>query len=223
MPTIDGKPRKLLGQAARNGFFFVLDRTNGKNLVSKPYVPLNWAKGVDAKGQPIPDVGKEPSTDGSLVTIPGGGGTNWMPPSFDPQTQLFYVNAVRGYSVNYLTDTDPHPEGYGGSGKDSVVATGTGGFGYPDGCGALEPCLFAVAGTTGFGFPGILTTAGKLLFTGDYAANFVAYNPADGTIQWHFPVLSSVTNGPETYMLDGKQYVIVGAGDTLFAFALVQP
>jgi alcohol dehydrogenase (cytochrome c) len=220
--TIDGKPRKLLGQAARNGFFFVLDRTNGKSLVSKPYVPLNWAKGVDAKGQPIPDVAKQPSTDGSLVTIPGGGGTNWMPPSYDPQTELFYVNAVRGYSVNYLTDTDEHPEGYGGGGRTVWsqrvlealnIRTGEVAWQHP----------YPTVGGGGFGFPGILTTAGKVLFTGDYAANFVAYNPADGKTLWHFPVLQSVTNGPETYLLDGKQYVIVGAGDTLFAFGLIEP
>ncbi len=114
---IDGKPRKLLAQAARNGYFFVLDRTNGKNLVSKPYVPLNWSKGVDAKGQPIPDGRKEPTVDGSLISMYGGGATNWMPPSFSPQTGLFYVNATRGFSVTYLTDTSDRPEGYGGSGR----------------------------------------------------------------------------------------------------------
>jgi alcohol dehydrogenase (cytochrome c) len=220
--TIDGRPRKLLGQAARNGFFFVLDRTNGKDLVSKPYVPLNWAKGVDAKGQPIPDIGKRPSPDGSLVTIPGGGGTNWMPPSFDPQTNLFYVNAVRGYSVNYLTDTDEHPEGYGGSGRTVWsqrvlealnIKSGDVAWSHP----------YPVVASTGFGFPGILTTAGRILFTGDYAGNFMALSPGDGKILWHFPVLQSVTNGPETYLLDGRQYVVVGAGDTLYAFALIQP
>ena len=114
---IDGKPRKLLAQAARNGYFFVLDRTNGKNLLSKPYVPLNWSKGVDAKGQPIPDERKEPTVDGSLISMYGGGATNWMPPSFSPQTGLFYVNATRGFSVTYLTDTSDRPEGYGGSGR----------------------------------------------------------------------------------------------------------
>ena len=73
--TIDGKPRKLLAQAARNGYFFVLDRINGKNILSKPFVPLNWSKGVDASGQPIPDETKEPTLDGSYLTINWGGGT----------------------------------------------------------------------------------------------------------------------------------------------------
>src|SRR5499433_2587838 len=111
-----GRPRKMLAQAARNGYFFVLDRTNGKNLVSKGFVGVNWSKGVDMHGQPIPDPRKEPTTDGSLINTPAGGGTNWPPPSFDPDTGLFYVNADRGYSLAYLTDTDEKPEGYGGRG-----------------------------------------------------------------------------------------------------------
>ncbi len=219
---IDGKPRKLLAQAARNGFFFVLDRTNGKDLVSKPFVPLNWAKGVNAKGQPIPDVAEEPKTDGSLTTIPGGGGTNWMPPSFDPQTQLFYVNAIRGYSVSYLTDTDVRPEGYGGSGRTLWSQHVLEALDVRTGKVAWNHSYPSIGGA-GSGTSGILTTAGKLLFTGDYAGNLVAYDPASGKILWHFPVVHSVGNGPETYILDGKQYVIAGAGDTLFAFALLRP
>lgn len=219
--TVDGRPRKLLAQAARNGYFFVLDRTNGKSVLSRPYVPLNWSKGVDAKGQPIPDPKKNPTPDGSLLTIPGGGGTNWLPPSFDPQTGLFYVNATRGYSLTYLTDTDPRPEGYGGSGRGlwsqhllEAINAATGEI-------AWRHPYPTVGGSGGLGGPGILTTAGKLLFTGDYGGNFIAFNPSDGTPIWHFPVLHGVSNGPETYELDARQYVVVGAGDTLFAFALL--
>ena len=82
----NGQPRKLLAQAARNGYFFVLDRATGENLVSAPSSGRTGPKGVDAKGQPIPDPAKEPKVDGALLNIPGGGATNWMPPSFDPQT-----------------------------------------------------------------------------------------------------------------------------------------
>jgi alcohol dehydrogenase (cytochrome c) len=215
--AIDGQPRKLLAQAARCGYFFVLDRTNGKNLVSKGFTGVNWSKGVDAKGQPIPDPAKEPKVDGSLIDIPAGGGTNWPAPSYDPDTGLFYVNASRGYSIAYLTDTDPKPEGYGGRGgaltSEAVLEAldiGTGDIRwshtYPSGG-------FATAG------PGILTTAGKVLFTGDLAQNLIAYDPAAGTILWHFTLPQNVSNGPSTWMLDGRQYLIVGAGDTLFAFA----
>jgi alcohol dehydrogenase (cytochrome c) len=219
--TIDGQPRKLLAQAARNGFFFVLDRTNGNNLVSKPFVPLNWAKGIDSKGQPIPDAAKEPKVDGALLTEAGGGGTNWMPPSFDPETGLFYVNATRGYSVAYLVDTDPRPEGYGGTARGLWSEHVLEALDYRTGNIVWQhayPRIGEAAG--GLGGPGILTTAGNLLFTGDYAGNLIAYDAKNGAILWHFRMPMPLTNGPETYTLDGKQYVAVGAGDALYAFAL---
>ena len=219
---IDGKPRKLLAQAARNGYFFVLDRTNGKNIVSKPFVPLNWSKGVDAKGQPVPDEAKDPKVDGALLTINAGGGTNWLPPSFDPDTGLFYVNATRGYSLAYLTDTDERPEGYGGSARTLWSQHLLEALDYKTGQIAWSHAYPAVTGLGyGLGGPGVLTTAGRLLFTGDYAGNFVAYDAANGDILWHFPILHSVSNGPETFTLNGKQYIVAGAGDTLFAFTLV--
>jgi alcohol dehydrogenase (cytochrome c) len=217
---VDGKPRKLLAQAARNGYFFVLDRVTGKNLISKPYIPLNWSKGVDERGQPIPDPAKDPTVDGSLLTIPGGGGTNWLPPSFSPQTGLFYVNATRGYSLIYLTDTDERPEGYGGSGRGLWSEHLLEAIDYKTG-NVLWSHPYPAGGGFGLGGPGILTTAGNLLFTGDYAGNLIAYAPKDGTILWHFPMIQSLSNGPVTYLLADKQYLIVGAGDTLFAFALL--
>ncbi len=84
--VIDGKPRKLIAQAARNGHFFVLDRTTGKAIISSEYVKTNWTSGYDAKGQPIPNPAKEPQIDGALVTPNQGGATNWPPPSFSPAT-----------------------------------------------------------------------------------------------------------------------------------------
>ncbi len=189
--------------------------------MTTPFVGTNWAKGIDAQGQPIPDPRKQPQVDGSLIDIPGGGGTNWIPPSYDPETRLFYVNAVRGYALTYLTDTDERPEGYGGTGHGLWS----------------EPLLEAIdyqtgqirwshpypsSGPRGLGGPGILTTAGKLLFTGDPADNLIAFDPESGRILWHFPMLSQLSNGPMTYELEGKQYLIVGAGDTLYAFALLK-
>src|SRR5580698_7938533 len=111
---IDGHPRKLLAQSSRNGYFFVLDRTNGKNILSKPFIDINWSKGLDAKGQPIGNPSKEPKPDGTLVVPALGGAANWPSPSFDPDMGLFYVNAASSYSLYYLTDTDDKPEGYGG-------------------------------------------------------------------------------------------------------------
>jgi alcohol dehydrogenase (cytochrome c) len=71
------------------------------------------------------------------------------------------------------------------------------------------------------GGPGILTTAGNLLFSGDYKGNLIAFDAAKGDILWHFPMLRGLDNGPETYLLDGRQYLVVGAGDTLYVFTLI--
>jgi alcohol dehydrogenase (cytochrome c) len=220
--TIGGKSRKLLAQAARNGYFFVLDRTNGESIVSKPFVPLNWSKGIDKRGEPIPDPQKEPTVDGNLITINGGGGTNWMPPSLSPQTGLFYVNAFRGYSVTYLTDTGTHPEGYGGSIRGLWTQHVLEALDYKTGDVKWSHGYSTAMGTGGVGLggPGILTTAGGLLFSGDYFGNLIAFNAANGEILWHFPMLHSLGNGPETYELDGVQYVVAGGGDTLYVFSL---
>jgi alcohol dehydrogenase (cytochrome c) len=213
---IDGQPRKLIGQANRNGYFFVLDRATGKNIVSYPFLKtLNWSKGVDQRGQPIPNSEKDPQVAGVLVSPPSGGATNWPSPSFDPLTKLFYVNTSAAYSMFYLTDTDAHPEGYGAAEKQS---------------GNLGNSLLALDYKTGKtvwkhewpggGLTGLLSTAGNLLFSGDGSAHLIAFDPASGKIVWHTNLASSVSNGPETYLLDGKQYLVVGAGGTLYAFTL---
>ncbi len=214
---IDGKPRKLLAQANRNGYFFLLDRTNGKNLLTAPMIrSMNWSKGIAPNGQPIPDPAKEATIEGVLVSPQTGGATNWPPPSYDPDTGLFYVGTSQEYSMFYLTDTDPHPEGWGAAERDA---------------GHLGGDLEAIDIKTGKiawdhhypftgGAVGILTTAGKLLFTGDGAQHLVAFDPANGNILWHAGLADDLSNGPETYMLDGQQYLVAGAGDSLYAFTL---
>jgi alcohol dehydrogenase (cytochrome c) len=216
--VVDGKPRKLLAQAARCGWFFVLDRVTGKNLVSKPFSGTgNWAKGVDDHGQPIPDPMKEPKVDGSLIDIPIQGATNWPPPSYDPETKLFYVNGSEGYGIAYLYDTSDEPEGYGGGGAGTFDAR-TALFALNTQTGAVQwkhevQPTASSGGMTG----GILTTAGGLLFTGD-SGHLAAFDPKNGNILWNQRLLAPVSNGPSTWMLNGRQYVIVGAGDTLYAF-----
>jgi len=81
---------------------------------------MNWSKGISASGQPIPDPAKEATIDGVLVSPATGGATNWPPPSYDPQTGLFYVGTVQEFSTFYLTDTDPHPEGWGAAEREVV-------------------------------------------------------------------------------------------------------
>jgi acido-empty-quinoprotein group A len=220
--VIDGKPRKLLAQAARCGYFFVLDRTNGKYLVSTPFVnKANWAKGIDERGQPIPNVGKEPQVDGSMVDVPINGATNWPPPSYSPITKLFYVNATEGYGVAYLYDTSAEPEGYGGGGSGAAFDSRSTLLALDVTNGQVKWRHVAKGeGAEGGGIAGgILTTAGNLLFTGD-SNRLAAFDPANGNILWSAVLTGRVSNGPSTYTLDGKQYVIAGAGDTLYAMAL---
>jgi len=215
----NGKQRKMLGQAARNGYFFLLDRATGEHLVTHPFIEtLNWSKGINAKGQPIADPAKEATIDGVLVSPHSSGATNWPPPSFDPETGLFYVSTNQSFSMFYLTDTDPHPEGYGAAEKNA------GGLG-----GTLRALDYKTGKTVwrhdypgGGGLSGLLTTSGKLLFSGDGSQHLVAFDPANGKILWHAGLGSNISNGPETYMLDGKQYLVVGAGDSLYAFTLAE-
>jgi alcohol dehydrogenase (cytochrome c) len=212
---IDGKPRKLLAQASRNGYYFLLDRTNGKNLVSTPYVEINWSKEVNANGNPIRDFKKDPSTAGTLVEPSAHGGTNWQTPSFDPNLGLFFLHAERSYSVFFLTDTGEKPEGYGGR-DDKIWA---------------EEFIEAIDYKTGkvrwkhdigqgSGFMSILTTEGKLLFSGDNAGNALALDPVTGRTLWHVNLGGVMNTAPITYQLDGRQYLLCAADDALFAFML---
>ncbi len=212
---INGQPRKLVAQASRNGWFFVLDRKTGENYKSTEFVKTNWAKGVDAKGQPIPNPAKEPQVDGALISPNQGGAVNWPPPSFSPQTGLFYVNATRAFSIYYIFDEDDKPEGWGGNDQ--------GGWGE-----AMLQALDYQTGKVRWSHKwegssvrsGVLSTAGNLVFAGDPANNLVALNASTGQPLWHANLGSSVSNGAITYELDGVQYLVVGAGDTLFGFVM---
>ena len=113
--TFHGQPKKMLMQASRNGYFFVLDRTNGKSLLTVPFGPVNWASGVDKEGRPMPDPVKEPSPDGVLIAPDEGGLTNYRSPSFDPKTGLFIVDAHPAWSVYF---NKPADGSYGWAGAD---------------------------------------------------------------------------------------------------------
>jgi alcohol dehydrogenase (cytochrome c) len=212
-----GKPRKLLAQASRNGYFFLLDRQTGKPLLTTQFVKTNWASGVDAQGRPIPDPAKEPQADGALVEGNANGGTNWMAPSFSPETGLFYVNAQRGYAFWYsVLDEKGAPVDHQGGGSiplftDSVL------LGIDYRTGKLRWDRSLGEGNAG---AGILTTAGHLLFTGDLLGNVFALDAANGSVLWHTRPGSNLSNAPMTYELHGRQYVVTGVNDTLYAWTL---
>jgi acido-empty-quinoprotein group A len=222
--VIDGQPRKLLAQANRNGYFFLLDRTNGKHVLTTKHIEsLNWTKGLNANGQPIPDPAKEASVSGTLVSPDTNGATNWPPPSFSPDTGLLYVGTSQSFSILYLTDTDPRPQGWAAAERNvGNLGRELKAIDYKTGKVRWSRPLALTAGVSGGPPPGLLTTAGRLLFGNDGGGNFVAYDPATGKPLWRAGLGTNTTNGPQSYMLDGRQYVVVGAGDTLFAFALQQ-
>ena len=215
--VIDGKPRKLIAQAARNGHFFVIDRTTGKAIVSKEYVKTNWSSGYDAKGQPIPNPAKHPQIDGVLVTPDQGGATNWPPPSFSPATGLFYVSCGRPFSIFYLYDIGDNPMGWGGTDRGGYAESMIQAIDYKTGSIRWTHKWESNIRS------GLLSTAGNLLFAGGPSQDIVALNATTGDALWHARLNAAVSNGPITYEMDGLQYLIVGAGDTLWAFVMNKP
>jgi alcohol dehydrogenase (cytochrome c) len=208
-----GRERKMLMQASRDGYFFVLDRATGEHLLTTPYGPQNWSAGLNKRGEPIPDKKKEPSRDGVLFQ---GSGTNWYTPSFSPDTGLFYVNAsLGGWSISHLTfagDTEQLEDHQGGR----IAPLGT-----------AEMELLAIDYRTGqikwkldYGnAAGILTTAGRLLFTSN-SGYLVALDPATGKTLWKYNAGGPASNSPMTYECEGRQYVVMAAQSKLHAFAL---
>ncbi|HWW01107.1 MAG TPA: acido-empty-quinoprotein group A [Candidatus Acidoferrum sp.] len=210
----NGKPRKLLAQASRNGFYFLLDRTNGQHLVTAPFIDQTWAKGVDSRGRPIAKPESAPSPDGALVEPGSDGASNWMAPSFDPQTGLFYVTARRIFGIFYLTTTGK-AEGWAGRDINLWANSTLRALDYRTGKVVWNHEL-----GNGESISGILTTAGHLLFSADNSGNLLALDPATGKTLWHLNAGGKLDASPMTYQLDGRQYLLFAVQDILYAFAL---
>ncbi|BDC48701.1 alcohol dehydrogenase [Bryobacterales bacterium F-183] len=216
-----GKPRKMALHADRNGYFYVVDRITGEHLLTSKFSDtVNWVKEINAKGQTIRDPKKDSLVPGSLVSPNNYGATNWPPAAYSPDTGLFYVPQSDTYAMYYLTETDPRGAmGLGGKDEQFVASMGTylTAIDYKTGKIAWR---HKHASLGGFGAGnGVLTTAGGLVFAGDVSGNLIAYEAAKGKILWHAR-LGNVSNAPQTYTLDGKQYVLVAAGDALYSFYL---
>jgi alcohol dehydrogenase (cytochrome c) len=209
-----GEPKKMLMQTSRNGYFFVLDRSNGKNLLSAPFGPVNWSLGIDQQGRPIPNPAKEPAPDGRLAAPDEGGLTNYRSPSFDPRNGLFIVDAHPSYGIYFAKPADG---AYGWAGADYGIW----------GKGVIEAIDYQTGkirwshelGPEGSG-AGVLTTDSGLTFTGDALGNFLALDSSDGKTLWHAGSGSRSQSSPITYELDGRQYVVTSSGGVLFAWAL---
>ena len=219
-----GRPRKMVAQASRNGHYFLLDRATGEHLVTSKHTDsLNWAKEINAKGQPIRNPSKDATVPGTLVSPDTTGATNWPPPSFSPDTGLLYFGTRQTFSVMYLTDTDGRPQGWAAAERNvGTIGNALKAIDYKTGrVKWSRPLAMGPAGSLG-GAMGLLSTAGGLLFGNDGGGNFVAYDAATGKPLWHAGLGTNTTNGPQTYLVDGRQFIVVGAGDALYAFALHQ-
>ncbi|HLH43608.1 MAG TPA: PQQ-binding-like beta-propeller repeat protein, partial [Bryobacteraceae bacterium] len=209
-----GAPRKMLMQTSRNGYFFVLDRTNGKSLLTVPFGPVNWSKGVDEDGRPIPNQEKEPAADGRLIAPDEGGMTNYRSPSFDQKTGLFIVDAHPSYGIYFFK---PEDGAFGWAGADYGVW----------GKGVLEAIDYQTGkirwshelGPNGSG-AGVLTTDSGLTFSGDAMGNVIAFRTSDGSTLWHAGEGAGMQSSPISYEMDGRQYIVTSAGGVMFAWAL---
>jgi alcohol dehydrogenase (cytochrome c) len=239
-----GEPRKVLLWADRNGFFYVLDRTTGQFLLGKAFVKQTWNAGFDAKGRPIMSPNATIGPEGTLLFPDTQGGTNWFNPSFSPSTGLFYVNARENTSNVYRKGPQEYVEGQtyfaGGHppgprmrppkppvGADEEKYTAL---------RAIDPqtgerkwqfklnsgnSIDAHKGAlTSRGAGGILTTASDVLFTGGPEGDFVVLDARNGSLLWRAALGGELINGPITYSIDGKQYVAIAAGMSLFVYGL---
>jgi alcohol dehydrogenase (cytochrome c) len=223
---VKGRMRKAMLFANRNGVMYVLDRITGAFIQGKPFVKVNWMDGFDEKGRPHRVAGKVPvgsGGDGTAIYPHGLGATNWYPPSYSPKTGLFYVSAWEnshqggggqrgGANTTPMADTALAPnvkieeEGYG------VVR-------------AFDPRTldqkweFKMNDIT---WAGVLSTAGDVVFSGGREGYFFALDAKTGALLWKIPLGGQVNSGPMSYSVNGRQYITVAAGTSLFAFALRQ-
>jgi alcohol dehydrogenase (cytochrome c) len=208
----NGRMRKLVMTATRNGYFFVLDRTTGEHLVTSKFgLTNNWAQGLDERGQPKRNPNKDATMAGSLVN---SSVTNYPPPTFSPDTGLFYVHESNTLRISYLMDPDPRGSmGLGGTGGGGNLSWGT--------------SIIAIDYRTGKitwrkpiegGSPGLLSTAGGVLFVNN-TPNVEAWDARTGKALWYSQT-GGLSAPPETFMLDGKQHMLFSAAGGLYLFVL---
>jgi PQQ-dependent dehydrogenase (methanol/ethanol family) len=210
-----GRERKLLLQANRNGFYYVLDRTTGEFLLGEPFVKkLTWANGIDAKGRPLLLEGNEPTSTGTKSCPAVRGATNWYSTAFNPATRLFYVMAVEDCNIyrraqlgGYVPLADPSapPEKYL---RALDVETGK------------VVWEIQQVGPPEANYSGVLSTAGGLVFYGETGGGFAAVDAKTGKTLWHFDTNLPWKASPMTYLMNGRQYVAIASGGNVLSFAI---
>lgn len=214
-----GRPRKLMLQANRNGYYYILDRTNGEFLQATKFVSrVDWALAIDAKGRATPDPSKQPTVQGVTVCPSTAGATNWPSPTYDPALKMFYVVAQEGCGLN-LRDTARNYAGTGylESPKDS------------ESWQLYTRALDALTGNVVWDYkqvrsphygPGLMSTAGGVVFSPEEFGQFTALAAKTGKVLWNFNTGSVITASPISYSVDGKQYVAIASGSNILSFGL---
>jgi alcohol dehydrogenase (cytochrome c) len=216
-----GRPRKLLVEANRNGFLYILDRVDGTFLSAVPFVEkLNWAKGISADGRPI-RTGVMPTAAGTRICPGFVGATNWFSPSYSPSTSLFYFLALENCDLLYLAADKYAP-------RHTYYATGS--KSSPADSSQKILLAFDLASEklawkypqigSGHSSGGTMTTSGGLVFFGDDAQSFEAVDARTGTPLWHFNTGQAITASPMSFSVSGNQYVAIAAGSDIFCFGL---
>jgi alcohol dehydrogenase (cytochrome c) len=228
----NGQPRKVMMWGNRNGFFYVLDRTNGKFIRGNAFVKVTWASGLDENGRPMRNPNTMPTLEGTKLYPGMQGGTNWYSPSFSPRTNLFYLSSWKDYYSFFSKvpiEFNPGQSYFGGSTKSAVQPIRRGAINqWTDVAGHGE--VIAIDPFTGkekWAFKmhdvsdaGMLTTASDLLFTGSREGYFWALDARTGAPLWHATTGGQISSAAVTYEIDGKEYVAISANHSVFAFAL---
>lgn len=221
-----GKPRKLLLQADRNGFYYVLDRTTGDFLHGVQFDrSLNWATGLDAKGRPLRKPGMDPTLTGVKICPSSIGATNWMSPTYDPQTRLFYFVALEGCGFATMNTEKFRPGGYQyRAGGDVLLKDDTWKVSVRalDALTGKEVWEQQRVGSQALG-GGLTSTKGGVIFSGEAPGEFVALDAKTGKVLWHYNTGQEINASPITYMVHGRQYAAIESNSDVFGFALFQP
>jgi len=223
-----GRMRKLLIQADRNGFLYVLDRTNGEFLAATPFVYANWNTGFDTKGRPLMVPGSNSSASGSFFVYPTvGGATNFQAPSYSPLTGWVYVQYFEG-GQRYVSAPQTYEAGKLYIGRTAPTGPEVGPKPNEPGRSAGIRALDPANGKTMWDFKifqrslaaGVLATGGQVLFGAIRDGNVVALDARSGKYLWHFQTGANVSASPMTYEVGGRQFMAISAGNALYAFAL---
>jgi alcohol dehydrogenase (cytochrome c) len=217
--TIGGQLRRVVMVANRNGFFYTLDRVTGKVILAKPFIHTEWAKEIGPDGRPVVLPNSDASLQGATTCPDNQGGTNWGSPAYSPGLRLMFVTARITCGTYYSWNLEYKPgESYRGGAPNANS-------GY-SALRAYDPTTIEQRWEFRLHEPawaGVLSTAGNVVFSGDMEGNFLAVDARNGKSLWRYQTGMPIYAAAITYLLDGRQYVVIPSGTTLTAFALPDP